>query len=146
LSFPMIHSLFLSCALALVPQMGPAHADLHPAQADVFVELGDLNSLLTALDNAPASRFLRDERLKGIAQATGLNATGSLKDFVKEHLRSALSTANADAWLDGAKTFSMSLTALGKGSETTSAVSFLAVADLSSPEQAKALRDAIVAN
>lgn len=141
----MIHALGFLLTLSLTAQGGPTHADLHPAGADVYLELGDVGALVIALDKAPLARFLRDERLKPLLSELGQPADRSLKDLVKFGLSASLPEGKAEAWLDGLKTVSVSMVALGPGSDTTAAFGFQALADLTTPEQAQALQAVLVA-
>ncbi len=142
----MIHVLSLLLSLGLSVQGGPAHAALHPAEADVYLELGDVNALLTALDRTPMARFLRDERLKPLFTQLGQAPDRSLKELARTGLLSVLPEAKPEGWMDGLKTLSASITALGPETDTTDSVALLAVADLTTPEQAQALHTAILAN
>lgn len=141
----MIHALSLLLTLGLSAQGGPAHADLHPAEADMYLELGDVGSLLTALDKTPMARFLRDERLKSLFTELGQTPDRSLKELAQAGLLSAMPESKPEGWLDGLKTLSASLTAVGPETDTTDSMAFQAVVDLATPEQAKALLAAIVA-
>ena len=140
----MIHALSLLLALGLAPQ-GPVHADLHPAEADVYFEMGDVGMLLEALDKAPLARFMRDERLKPLFGELGQSPDRPLKELAQAGLASALPDSHPENWFAGLKTVSVSIVALGPGSDTTSPVAIQAVADLGTPEQAKALQAALVA-
>ncbi|NOT29112.1 MAG: hypothetical protein HOP15_01550 [Planctomycetes bacterium] len=141
----MIHALGFLMTLGLAAQGGPSHAYLHPAGADAFLEFGDVGALLTALDKAPLARFLHDERLQPLLSELGQPADRSLKDLAKFGLSASLPEAKAEAWLDGLKAVSVSMVALGPGTDTTAAFGFQAVADLTTPEQAQALHAVIVA-
>lgn len=141
----MIQVLSLLVTLGLA-QGGPTHADLHPAEADLYVEFGDVGALLDALDRAPLPRFLRDERLKPLLTDLGQPSERSLKDLVQMGVTQAYPEAKLEAWLSGLKTISFSLAARGPGSDTESPVGLLFVADLATAEQAQALRDLVVAH
>jgi hypothetical protein len=134
---------FLLSVLATA-QGGPVHAELHPANSDVYLELADVSVLLTELDKAPLLRFLRDERLAGLLTEVGQSPNRPLKELAKEGLARALPKASAEGWLDGLHAISASVVALGPGSDTTAPVAFLAVADFATAEQAVALRSALV--
>ena len=96
----------LSLAFLLAIQGSPAHADLHPAEADVYVELGDLSTVLPALDGAPPLRLLRDERVTKLLE--GNAPQGSLKDLIERGLASAAPATKPEGWLPGMKTSSLS--------------------------------------
>jgi hypothetical protein len=138
----MIHALFLT--LALTPQVGPAHASLHPVEADLYLEVGDATKLLTDLDGAPILRFLRDERLKGLFEELGQSPARPLKEMVKEGIGASMPEALAGGWIDGLKTVSISALALGPGSDTVAPVAVLAVVDFASPEQAASLKSFVL--
>ena len=139
----MISSLALT--LALLFQGGPLHADLHPANADVYFELGDLTATLPALEGAPLVRFLRDESLAPLFEQLGQSPKRPLKEVVQELITTALPEAKAESWFPGLGTISVSLTALGEATDERDNVAMQAVADLATPEQAQALHAALVA-
>ncbi len=138
----MLHPLLLSVLAAA--QGGPVHAELHPANSDVYLELADVSVLLTELDKAPLLRFLRDERLAGLLTELGQPTNRPLKELAKEGLARALPQAGAAGWLDGLKTVSASAVAIGPGSDSSAPVALLAVLDLASAEQAGALRAVLI--
>jgi len=138
----MIHSILLT--LALATQGTPVHADLHPGEADVYVELADVSSLLKVLDGAPMVRMLRDARLKPLFDELGQSPERPLKELVLLAFAKGAPEAKAETWLDGLKTVSFSLEILGPGSDTESPVGFQLLADFASADQAKALQASIV--
>jgi hypothetical protein len=75
--------------LALVPQATPAHAGLHPADAVLYAELGDVQGVLTAYENAPLLRLANDERVKSLITETGMPFEGSVQGLI------AMATASA---------------------------------------------------
>lgn len=139
----MISALLLT--LALSTQGGPVHASLHPAEADVYLEVGDVSALAGSLDGAPMLRFLRDERLKGLFAELGSDPSRPLKELVKEGLAASMPEALNGDWIDGLKTVSLSAQALGNGTDTTAPLALLAVVDLASAEQAQALEAFVLA-
>ncbi|MSR63853.1 MAG: hypothetical protein EXS08_15620 [Planctomycetes bacterium] len=139
----MIHSILLS--LALATQGTPVHADLHPAEADIYVELGDVSSLLTLLDGAPMLHLLRDARLKPLFDEVGQSPERPLGELVQLGLSMVAPQPKSEAWLGGLKTVSFSLVALGPGSETQPPVGFELVADFTTAEQAAALQSFLLA-
>lgn len=134
----MLHA-FLVPLLFLAPQGGPVQADLHPAEADVYVEFGDVAGVLSALDKAPLLRFVRDERLKELLTQLDVSPERSLKVMLEEGLAGALPEGQGGGWLAGLRTLSLSLTALGEGPGLQPPFGFLAVLDLETAEQAEAL-------
>src|SRR5262249_33647729 len=109
---PLLLPMLISLTLALALAQGPTQADLHPAEADVYVELADVSTLLPALDKAPLIRFRRDERMKGLPALTGQSADKPLIDMVEQGLAQANPKAQPDKWLRGLKSVSFSLVAL----------------------------------
>jgi hypothetical protein len=139
----MLHALSLALLTSLC-QSGPTHAGFHPAAPDIYVEMGDVGALLTALEQSPAMRFARDERMKAVWEAAGMSPEQSLRDLAKAGVLSALPEANPGAWMDGLKTISASFSVLGPA-DSADGEAFLAVADLATAEQARALHAAILA-
>jgi hypothetical protein len=139
----MIHSLALTVVLAF--QGGPAHADLHPAGADVYLELGNVNALLPALERAPLVQFLRDESLAPLFEQLGQAPSQPLKDQIQGLLAQAWPESNAPAWFPGLGSVSVSITAVGPETDERASIAMQAVADLATAEQAEALRAALVA-
>src|SRR5262245_59505569 len=83
---PMMHSILLSLALAI---QGPSHAELHPADADVYLEVANASAALTQLDGAPLLKLLRDARLKPLFDQLGQSPERPLKDLLKMGLTMA---------------------------------------------------------
>jgi hypothetical protein len=137
----MIHSLALTLALAL--QGGPVHADLHPAGADVYLELGDVQALLPALERAPLVQFVRDESLAPLFEQLGQAPAQPLKAQIQGLLAQAWPESNAEAWFPGLGTVSVSVTAVGPETEERGPVAMQAVADLATAELAQALLAAL---
>jgi len=140
----MIHALLLSLFLA-VPQEGPLHAGLHPADSDLYVELGDPTELLKALDGAPVVDLLRDERLKGLREELEVPAEANLTQLVKDGLGRVSPEWKIEDWFDGLGTLSLSLHTHAKAEGETS-LGYLAVLDLDTPAQAAALREVMLAS
>jgi len=92
---------------------GPVHAALHPEKADVYFELGDLAGLLAAYDRAPLFQLLADERVQKLMTGLGADYYPSLRTLLGRALAGKMAPDRADAWLDGIKTLSFSLTAQG---------------------------------
>lgn len=138
----MLLPLFLS-VLATV-QGGPVHAELHPSNSDLYLEVADVSVLLGELDKAPLLRFLRDERLAGLMTELKQSTDRPLKELAKEALALALPKVSADGWLEGLHAISASLVAIGPGSDTAAPFAFLAVVELATAEQAGALRSLLI--
>lgn len=139
----MIHALaLLASTVLLASQDGPRHADLHPADADVFLEIGPVKPLLAALDGAPLVGFLRDARVAPLLEELGYSPTRTLAELLKENMQQQ---PGGDAsWADGLGTVSVSLRARETSAEW-SAFEGLLVAELDTPEQAAQLRANVVA-
>jgi hypothetical protein len=135
----MFHPLLLTVLAAIGG--GPSHAELHPSQADLYVELADCSVLLTELEKAPMVRFLRDERVAGILAALGMRTGRPLKEQAGEALTSMLPGIRTGAWLEGLGTSSISLVAVGPDAALPA---FLAILDFKTPEYATALQGALL--
>lgn len=130
----MTSSLVLGLLLTLAPQ-GPSHAALHPADADVFVELVEVQRTLQVLDQSPVLRFLRDEKVKGLLEKLGQPTSSSLSELVQGVLDEAVDGGDTSAWLSGLASVSASLAPSPGGADP---VALLVVADFSTAEQAAA--------
>jgi len=139
----MIHALVLSLGLAIAPQGDPIHASLHPAAADLYLEFSDVAGLWKAYEQAPVVQFLRDERISGFLSGLGVQIDPSPQALAKTALASAM--PGADSWLDGLKSFSLSLTVPGSQAEGEAPYLLQAVADFAEPAQADALKAALLA-
>lgn len=64
----------LALALVLLGQSGE-HAELHPASADLYLEVPAVSEVLSAYDSAPLVRFLRDEAVQRVL--SGLDQVGA---------------------------------------------------------------------
>lgn len=137
----MLHAFLASAVLVL---QAPNHAALHPADADVYLEVGSVSQLLTTLDSAPLPRFLRDERIKGLLAQAGQDPSRSLKELVQAGLGAAGPELLAGGWLDGLGALSGSMVALPPNGDSASKPALLLVAELATPEQANALRTAVL--
>jgi len=123
---------------------GPVHAELHPTESDIYLEIGDVSGLLVELDKAPLVRFLRDERIAGLFAELGHPTNRSLKELVQDGLAGVLPDGKVDGWLPGLRTISASVVALGPGSDSTPPGALLVVVDFATPEQAGALQSVLV--
>ena len=135
----MLHAFLASALLAV---QGPAHSSLHPAEADLFMEVGNVNALLTTLDSAPLPRFLRDERIRGLLAQVGQDPSRSFKQLLEQGLAAVGPDFLAGGWLDGLGTLSASMVALPPSGDASVEPAILLVAELATPEQANALRTA----
>lgn len=145
----MIHALPLALVLALqgaTALQAPAHADLHPAETDFYLEFGDFSTVLPALDAAPILRFIRDERVKAVLAQLGPVPDSSLAQLVAQGLAKASPESKPETWLPGLKTVSLSVVAIGPPSAEAAPVALLAVADFATAEQAQALHGVLVAH
>jgi hypothetical protein len=133
----------LSVALLLL-QGGPQHADLHPAEVDAFLELGDLGQVLPALETSPVLRFLRDERLKKLVAGTGQNADRPLAEWLELGLTAAAPALRPETWLKGLKTVSASVQAVAPSDASAPSYALFLVAEFASAEHAEALRGALL--
>jgi hypothetical protein len=123
-------------------QGGPAHAELHPIESDLYLEIGDASRLLAELDKAPLVRFLRDERIARLMADLGRPTDRPLKELAQDGLAGVL--PGADRWLDGLRACSVSVVALGPATKDAAPATFLAILDFATPEHAGALRTALV--
>lgn len=137
--------LTLSLSLAVLLQGAPVHADLHPKNADIYLELGDSAVLWPALDQSPMARFLRDEKMKGLFAALGQTMEGSLQSQVLGLLQKSQPDWKAETWLSGLESLSFSATVLGPETETRASFGSLMVADFATAEQATAFAGVITA-
>lgn len=136
LSYHVAHFL-----LALAPQ-GPAHAGLHPSNAEVFLEVVEIKSSLQALEQAPLVRFLRDEKMKALFEQLGQPTDRPLGAWIQTILDQQLTGAHADARVGGLASASASLVTTPGGPDP---IAILVLADLATEEAASALQDAVVA-
>lgn len=137
-----MNALFL--LLALQPQGGPVHADLHPPESDLYIEVGDLPALWKAYDQAPVVRLLHDEKVKALLGGLGVQFDPSPRNLLKHSLASLLPNAQVDAWLDGARALSASLVAAGSTEGGSTPYGFTAIADFAEPAQAEAAKQALL--
>ncbi|HEX6881866.1 MAG TPA: hypothetical protein VF530_00715 [Planctomycetota bacterium] len=138
----MISSLALGLLLALAPQ-GPAHAGLHPAEADLYLELVEVQRTLQVLDKAPLVRFLRDDKVKVLFEKLGQPLDRPLGELVQGILDGALEGAGSTEWLAGLATISASLAPTPGGPEP---VGVLVLADFAAAEQAAAFHAGVRAS
>lgn len=137
-------STFLFASLAMG---GEAHASLHPADADFYLELPDLVAARDAYAQAPLVRFLQDQDL-GRLVAGFVGADPEAFRLDQELLRQAgtvLEGAGPTAKalvtaLEGVRALSLSSAALGRGVEERSAL--LAV-ECAGPEAAASVASAV---
>jgi len=130
--------LTLVLSLPLLLQGTPVHADLHPKNADLYLELGDSAVLWPALDQAPLARFLRDADMKALFGALGPYTEGTLQDTLLGLMTQGQADWKAETWFKSLKSVSLSMVALGVESETRAAFGSLAVFDFATPEATKA--------
>ena len=135
---PLLLSLFVAA------QASPAHAELHPLESDLYLELGDVSGFLTELDKAPIVRFLRDERIAGLLEGLGFQPNRPARELVQDGLAKILPGGIDAAWLSGLRTASASVVALGPRTDSTPAGALLAVLDYTTPEQAGAVRSILI--
>lgn len=135
--------LILSLSLALLLQGAPVHADLHPKNADVYLELGDSAVLWPALEQSPMARFLRDEKMKALFSALGQSVEGNLQGQLLGLLQKTQPDWKAETWLSGLERLSISGLVLGPETETRAGKATLLVADFATPEQAAAFAGVI---
>jgi len=122
----------LSLATLLLAQGGPSHASLHPADADVFVEIGSVSTLVPALEGSPLVSFLRDERIAPLLQDLGQVPDRPFMEMIVGALQNAEPEMKVGTWLSGLGTISMSLEAVPHAStdEPAPPPALLFVADL----------------
>ena len=135
--------LILSLSLALLLQGAPVHADLHPKNADVYLELGDSAVLWPALEQSSMARFLRDEKMKALFSALGQSVEGNLQGQLLGLLQKTQPDWKAETWLSGLERLSISGLVLGPETETRAGKATLLVADFATPEQAAAFAGVI---
>jgi hypothetical protein len=136
----MLTPSLLGFALSLAAPQGPAHQGLHPAEADLYLELNDVKGAMVALEKAPFVRFLRDEKVKGLLAKAGAPLDGPLAGLLAQALDQSSGELQAGEWLGGFGNLSVSLARRADGGEP---FDLLMVADLGSPEQTAAFRNAI---
>lgn len=139
---PMLASTLLLC---LAFQGQPVHADLHPKNADFYVELADMGQLWPALEQAPLVRFLRDEDVKALLSGLGQNVDGPLPGLVQGLVQQSLPEWKVEAWFPALKSLSSSVVVLGPETETRAAFGSVMVIDFATPEAAQAFHGAIAA-
>lgn len=127
-----------SLLLCLAFQGQPAHADLHPKNADVYLELADASVLWPAMEGAPLVRFLRDEDVKALMSGLGQNLDGTLQSMVQGLIQQNQPEWKAENWFPALKSFSFSMVALGPSTETRAAFGSLVVVDFATSEAAQA--------
>jgi len=132
----MITSFALGLLLALAPQ-APAHATLHPADSDLYVEVVEVQRTLQVLDQAPLVRFLRDEKVKTLFEKLGQPTDRPLGELFQLILDGALEGAASKDWLAGLATVSVSLAPTPGGPEPAG---MLLLVDFAAAEQAAAFR------
>ncbi len=129
--------------LGLIAQGGPAHADLHPLESDLYVEVGHLPTLWGAYEQAPLVKLLRDEKVQGLLRGLDAELDPTPRTLAERALESALG-AEADGWFPGLESLSASLVATGASGEGVAPYAFTAIADFSEPAQAEALKKTIL--
>jgi len=127
-----------SLLLCLSFQGQPVHADLHPKNADVYVELADASLMWPALEGAPLVRFLRDEDVQSLLTGLGQKVDGTLQSLVQGLIQQSQPEWKAENWFPALKGFSFSMVALGPETETRAAFGSLVVVDFGTPEAAQA--------
>lgn len=136
---PTLLPVLLALAPPLSTQGAPAHAALHPSDAVLYVELGDVQGLLKAYQGAPLLKLVNDERIKSLVTEAGLPFEGSPQGLL------AMATADADPQvaqlLTSLKGVSMSAS-MRTGSEVPVAVEV--VLGFADAAQAAGARDMIV--
>ncbi len=70
--------------LLVLGQQSPAHAELHPRDADLFVEASDVAGALDAYRAAPLLRFLRDEQVEDLAAQLGVSREAQSETPVRD--------------------------------------------------------------
>ena len=134
-----------SLLLCLAFQGQPAHADLHPKNADVYLELADASVLWPALEQAPLTRFLRDPDVKSLLTGLGQPMDGNLQSLVQGLFQKSQPEWKVESWFPALKGFSFSMIALGPETETRASFGSLAVIDFATPEAAQAFASVISA-
>jgi len=137
--------LLTSLLLALAPQGQPVHADLHPKNADVYLELADASQMWPALEQSPLVRFLRDEDVKALLAGLGQSVDGELQAMVQGLLQQNQPELKAESWFPALKGFSFSMVALGPATETRASFGSLVVVDFGTPEAAQAFSAVLTA-
>lgn len=130
----MIPPFAFGLLLALAPQ-GPAHAGLHPADADLYLEVVEVQRTLQVLDQAPLVRFLRDDKVKVLFEKLGQPTDRPLSELVQLILDGALEGSASKDWLAGLATVSASLAPTPGGPEP---IGMLVLVDFAAAEQAAA--------
>ncbi len=138
-----MNTLFL--CLALVQSPGPLHADLHPRESEIYLEVGDLPALWKAFDAAPTVRLLRDEKIQGLLAGLGAQLDLAPAPLLEKALTHALPPQEVERWFDGLRTFSVSVAAANPGGEAPSPLRLFAVADFLEPVHAEAVRASLFA-
>lgn len=107
--------LILCVLLAL--QGGPPHAELHPANADLYLAVPDIQGIVAAYGAAPMLQTVHDPALAGFLAGAGLD--GTLEEDPRGQMRTWMDrlVPGAGALVDTALAFSLSFTMDGEGEE-----------------------------
>lgn len=125
----MISTLVLALSANLLG--GDGHADLHPSDAELFLELPDATALVAAYDGAPMVQTFRDEAVRSFFAGLPVDPAHSLKSIGTM----LVPGRDLTAVFAGVEAVSLSAS-LGTDPARPELLAFQAVLDLASPDLA----------
>jgi hypothetical protein len=132
----------LALCLAVAPQ-GPIHADLHPPESELYLEVGDLTQLWKGLGQAPLVQLLQAEETESLLEGLGVALETKPGPLVQKLLEARLPGAQVERWFDGVRAFSVSLVA----SQTEGGLPALTtIVDFAGASELEAAKSALLAH